>query len=143
MIRRPPRSTLFPYTTLFRSNFPFIFLLANLGTLLIVLFGGLQVIGGSLSVGELIAFNTYLGFLLFPILTIGFLAAQISRAGASSQRVFEILDAPVEIEDDPDAVPIPPIHCRVEFDEVHFRYPGSEREVLRGVSLRVQPGQTA
>ncbi|MBA4116315.1 MAG: ABC transporter ATP-binding protein, partial [Rubrobacter sp.] len=67
----------------FSNNFPFIFLLANLGTLAIILFGGLQVIGGSLSIGELVAFNTYLGFLLFPILTIGFLAAGISRAGAS------------------------------------------------------------
>ena len=78
----------------FSNNFPFIFLLANLGTLLIVLFGGLQVIGNRLTIGELVAFNTLLGFMLFPILTIGFLSASISRAGASSQRVFEILDAP-------------------------------------------------
>ena len=127
----------------FSNNFPFIFLLANVGTLLIVLFGGLQVIGGRLLVGELIAFNTYLGFLLFPILTIGFLAAQISRAGASAQRVFEILDAPVEVQDAPDAVPLPPIRCKVEFDDVRFRYPGSEKEILDGVSLRVEPGQTA
>jgi ATP-binding cassette subfamily B multidrug efflux pump len=127
----------------FSNNFPFIFLLANVGTLLIVLFGGLQVIGGRLLVGELIAFNTYLGFLLFPILTIGFLAAQISRAGASAQRVFEILDAPVEVQDVPDAVPLPPIHCKVEFDDVRFRYPGSEKEILGGVSLHVEPGQTA
>jgi len=127
----------------FSNNFPFIFLLANVGTLLIVLFGGLQVIGGRLLVGELIAFNTYLGFLLFPILTIGFLAAQISRAGASAQRVFEILDAPVEVQDAPDAVPLPPIRCRVEFDDVRFRYPGSEKEILGGVSLHVEPGQTA
>jgi ATP-binding cassette subfamily B protein len=127
----------------FSNNFPFIFLLANVGTLLIVLFGGLQVIGGRLMVGELIAFNTYLGFLLFPILTIGFLAAQISRAGASAQRVFEILDAPVEVQDASDAVPLPPIHCRVEFDDVRFRYPGSEKEILGGVSLHVEPGQTA
>ena len=127
----------------FSNNFPFIFLLANVGTLLIVLFGGLQVIGGRLLVGELIAFNTYLGFLLFPILTIGFLAAQISRAGASAQRVFEILNAPVEVQDAPDAVPLPPIRCKVELEDVHFRYPGSDREVLSGVSLRVEPGQTA
>ena len=127
----------------FSNNFPFIFLLANVGTLLIVLFGGLQVIGGRLLVGELIAFNTYLGFLLFPILTIGFLAAQISRAGASAQRVFEILDAPVEVQDAPDAVPLPPIRCKVEFDDVRFRYPGSEKEILGGVSLHVEPGQTA
>lgn len=92
----------------FSNNFPFIFLLANLGTLAIILFGGLQVIGGSLSIGDLVAFNTYLGFLLFPILTIGFLAAGISRAGASSLRVFEVLDAPLEVEDKPGAVHLPP-----------------------------------
>jgi ATP-binding cassette subfamily B multidrug efflux pump len=126
----------------FSNNFPFIFLLANLGTLAIILFGGLQVIGGSLSIGELVAFNTYLGFLLFPILTIGFLAAGISRAGASSLRVFEVLDAPLEVEDKPGAVHLPPIHCRVEFDDVGFRYPGDDREVLRGISFSAEPGQT-
>src|SRR3712207_9331030 len=102
MIRRPPRSTLFPYTTLFRS----------------------------------------LGFLLFPIFTIGFLAAGVSRAGASSLRVFEVLDAPLEVQDAPHAVPLPPISCRVEFHDVHFRYPGDEREILRGISFAAEPGQT-
>jgi ATP-binding cassette, subfamily B, multidrug efflux pump len=126
----------------FSNNFPFVFLLANLGTLAIILFGGLQVIGGSLSIGELVAFNTYLGFLLFPILTIGFLAAGISRAGASSQRVFEVLDAALEVQDAPNAVPLPPISCRVEFDEVSFRYPGDEREILRDISFTAEPGQT-
>jgi ATP-binding cassette subfamily B protein len=126
----------------FSNNFPFVFLLANLGTLAIILFGGLQVIGGSLSIGELVAFNTYLGFLLFPILTIGFLAAGISRAGASAGRVFEVLDAPLEVQDAPDAVPLPPIHCRVEFDDVSFRYPGDERKVLHDISFCAEPGQT-
>src|SRR5918997_628354 len=126
----------------FSNNFPFVFLMANVGTLLIVLFGGQQVIGGRLSIGELVAFNTYLGFMLFPIFTIGFLAAGISRAGASSLRVFEVLDAPLEIQDSPEAVPLPPISCRVEFDDVRFRYPGGEREILRGVSFVAEPGQT-
>ncbi len=126
----------------FASNFPIIFLLSNLGTLGIVLFGGLQVIGGRLSIGELVAFNAYLGFLLQPILTIGFLSASISRAGASSLRVFEVLDAPIDVQDKPDAVELPPIHCRVEFEGVGFRYPGSEREVLRDVSFCIEPGQT-
>ena len=126
----------------FSNNFPFVFLLANLGTLAIILFGGLQVIGGGLTVGELVAFNTYLGFLLFPILTIGFLAAGISRAGASSQRVFEVLDAPLEVEDSPNAVPLPPVSCQVEFDDVSFRYPGDEREILRNISFTAEPGQT-
>ena len=126
----------------FANNFPFVFLLANLGTLAIVWFGGWQVINGGLSIGELVAFNTLLGFMLFPILTIGFLSANISRAGASAARVFEILDAPLEVTDKPDASPLPPVECRVSFDDVSFRYPGSEREILRGVSFAVEPGST-
>ncbi|MGI9050393.1 MAG: ABC transporter ATP-binding protein [Rubrobacteraceae bacterium] len=126
----------------FSNNFPFVFLFANLGTLLIVLFGGLQVIGGALSIGQLVAFNSLLGFMLFPILTIGFLSAGISRAGASARRVFEILDAPMDVQNSPDAKPLPPIHCRVEFDSVSFRYPGTERDILSGVSFVAEPGQT-
>jgi ATP-binding cassette subfamily B protein len=126
----------------FSNNFPFVFLFANLGTLAIIWFGGWQVIGGRLSVGELIAFNTLLGFMLFPILTIGFLSASISRAGASSQRVFDVLDAPLDVKDAPDASILLPISCRVDYDQVSFRYPGSTRDILDSVSFTASPGQT-
>jgi ATP-binding cassette subfamily B protein len=123
------------------NNFPFVNLCANLGTIAVVGFGGLQVFGHHLTIGELIAFNSYLGFLLMPIMMIGFLAAMISRAGASALRVFELLDAPLEVGDPPGATALPPVVGKVEFDEVRFRYAGSEREILRGVSLTVEPGQ--
>jgi ATP-binding cassette, subfamily B, multidrug efflux pump len=126
----------------FSNNFPFVFLFANLGTLAIIWFGGWQVIGGRLSVGDLVAFNTLLGFMLFPILTIGFLSASISRAGASSQRVFDVLDAPLEVTDAADAAILLPVSCRVDFDDVSFRYPGSTRDILNGVSFTARPGQT-
>ena len=126
----------------FSNNFPFVFFFGNLGTLAVVWYGGWQVIGGRLTVGELIAFNTYLGFLLFPILTIGFQVAGISRAGASALRVFDVLDASLDVRDAPDAVSLPPVTGRVVFEDVHFRYPGSERDILRGVSFAVEPGQT-
>ncbi|CAN5253203.1 ABC transporter ATP-binding protein [soil metagenome] len=126
----------------FSNNFPFVFLFANLGTLAIIWFDGWQVIGGRLSVGELIAFNTLLGFMLFPILTIGFLSASISRAGASSQRVFDVLDAPLDVKDAPDASILLPISCRVDYDQVSFRYPGSTRDILDSVSFTARPGQT-
>ncbi len=126
----------------FSNNFPFVFLFANLGTLAIIWFGGWQVIGGRLSVGDLVAFNTLLGFMLFPILTIGFLSASISRAGASAQRVFDVLDAPLDVKDAPNASILLPISCRVDFDDVSFRYPGSERDILAGVSFTAKPGQT-
>ncbi|HLZ07142.1 MAG TPA: ABC transporter ATP-binding protein, partial [Chloroflexota bacterium] len=127
---------------LLSTNFPLVFLMANLGTLAIVWYGGSEVIGGTLTIGSLIAFNSYLAFLLMPILTIGFLAAGITRAGASSLRVFEVLDASVEIRDAPDARPLPPIRGQVSFEDVHFRYPGSDREILQGVSFSAEPGQT-
>jgi ATP-binding cassette, subfamily B, multidrug efflux pump len=126
----------------FSNNFPFVFLFANLGTLAIIWFGGWQVIGGRLSIGDLVAFNTLLGFMLFPILTIGFLSASISRAGASSQRVFDVLDAPLDVKDAPDASILLPLSCRVDFDNVSFRYPGSTRDILDGVSFTARPGQT-
>jgi len=123
------------------NNFPFVFLFSNLGTLAVIWYGGLQSIAGRLSIGELIAFNTYLGLLLQPVLTIGFLAAGISRAGISAQRVFEVLDAPVDVQDRPGAVPLPPIQGQITFDKVGFRYPGGDRDILNGLSFVVQPGQ--
>ena len=97
---------------------------------------------GSLSIGELIAFNAYLAFLLQPILTIGFLAAAISRAGASAMRIFEVLDAPNDIQDRPGVRRLPPVAGEVIYDQVSFRYPGAEADVLCDVSFSVQPGQT-
>jgi ATP-binding cassette subfamily B protein len=126
----------------FSGNFPLVFLLANLGTVAVVWFGGLEVIDGDLTIGELIAFNAYLGFLLFPILTIGFQAAGLSRAGASALRVFEVLDEPLTVTDRPGAIELPSVAGRVEFRDVHFRYPGAETETLRGVDFAVEPGQT-
>lgn len=124
------------------NNFPFVQFFGNLGTLLVVWYGGYQIIGGQISVGELIAFNSYLSFLLFPILTIGFQAAGISRGGASALRVFEVLDAAQDVRDKPDATVLPPLRCEVEFVDVHFRYPASDRAILAGVSFVAQPGQT-
>lgn len=125
------------------NNFPLTFFLVNLGVLAVVWYGGLQVIGGRMTVGELVAFHSYLGFLLFPILSLGFLTASVAQASVSATRLFEVLDASAEVRDAPGARTLPDIVGRVEFKEVHFRYPGSEREVLRGVSLVVEPGQTA
>ncbi|HEX2570364.1 MAG TPA: ABC transporter ATP-binding protein, partial [Polyangia bacterium] len=123
------------------NNFPFVNFFANFGTLTVVGLGGALIFRHRLTLGELIAFNSYLGFLLMPIMTIGFLAAQISRAGASALRVFELLDAPLEVTDAPGARPLPAIRGRVEFRDVRFRYAGGEREILRGVSFIAEPGQ--
>ena len=104
-------------------------------------FGGVLVMNGQLTFGELIAFYTYLLQLVLPIRRGGWLVAMGSRAAASSERIFEILDTPVSVQDKPDAVPLPPITGRVEFEDVSCSYsPG--RPVLEHASLVVEPGQT-
>ena len=126
----------------FSNHFPFVFLCSNLGTLAVVWFGGWEVFGHRLTIGALIAFNTYLAFLVMPLFMIGFLSAAISRAGASAKRVYEVLDAPVDVADAPDAHPLGPVEGAIVFEDVRFRYPGSEQEILRGVSFSAAPGQT-
>ncbi|WP_404365099.1 ABC transporter ATP-binding protein [Corallococcus coralloides] len=123
------------------SNFPFISFFANLGTLVVVGVGGWRIFHERLTLGELIAFNSYLAFLLMPLMTLGFIAASMSRASASAQRVFELLDTAVEVSDRPGAVPLPPLQGRIELRDVRFRYAGGEREILRGVSVTLEPGQ--
>ncbi len=124
------------------SNFPFVNFFANVGTVAVVGVGGLQIFRGDLTLGQLIAFNSYLAFLLMPIMTIGFLAAQISRASASAQRVFELLDTPLELSDAPNATPLPALRGKVEFKNVVFRYAGSDKPTLKGVDFTIEPGQT-
>ena len=124
------------------SNFPLIFLIANLATLAVIWIGGYDVIGGRLTLGELVAFNTYLFLLVMPMMMLGMITAQLSRAGVSAGRIFEVLDAPNEVTDAPGATAIPAVTGRVAFEEVSFRYAGSERPVLDHVSFVAEPGQT-
>ncbi len=123
-------------------TFPIIFFFGNVGTFLVIWYGGNEVIAGTLSLGELVAFNTYLGFLMFPVFILGMIAANISRAGASAQRVFEVLDAQNDVEDLPGAGLLPPVQGRIAFEDVSFRYVGSEHDALGNVSFEAEPGQT-
>ncbi|HLY67970.1 MAG TPA: ABC transporter transmembrane domain-containing protein, partial [Chloroflexota bacterium] len=114
-------------------NAPFIEFLSNASTLVMLWFTGLLVMNGTLTVGDLVAFYAYLLQLVAPIRRGGWLMAMGSRAAASSERVFEILDTPVTVMNKPDAVELPAIEGRVEFDNVSCAYhPG--RPVLEEVS---------
>jgi ATP-binding cassette subfamily B multidrug efflux pump len=104
--------------------FPLIFLLANLGTLAVIWIGGLQTIAGRLTIGELVAFQSYLMMTMFPLFMLGMIVAMVSQAAASAERVFEILDAQSEVVEKPDAVALPSIEGRVAFEGVWFRYFG-------------------
>ncbi len=124
------------------STLPYVFVIANLGTFGVVWVGGERVIAGHMSLGDLVAFNTYLSFLLVPIFQLAFLSSALSRAGASSRRVFEVLDTEVEVRDRPGALDLGPIQGRVAFDHVAFRYAGQETAVLEDVTFEAEPGET-
>ena len=109
---------------LIATAFPLIFLLSNLGTLAVIWLGGLQVIGGRLTIGELIAFQSYLMMAMFPLFMLGMILAMVSQAAASAERIFEILDAQSEVVEKPDATELPAIQGRVAFEHVWFRYFG-------------------
>ena len=123
-------------------SFPLIFLFANLGTLAVIWFGGNEVIGASLTIGQLVAFNSYLSFLLMPVFILGGTLTAISQSSASARRVFEIIDAPVEVADRPDAAALPPIKGEVSFQAVDFRYAGSDNLTLQQITFTSRPGQT-
>jgi len=127
---------------LFAGAIPLIFLIANLALLAVYWVGGLQTIAGNLSVGRLVAFSNYMLMAFFPMLMLGMIMAMISQAGASAERVFEILDAQSEVVEKPDAIELGSIQGRVAFEDVGFRYFSGGELVLQDVSFTAEPGQT-
>ncbi len=121
-------------------NIPLLDLISNLATVVIIWLGGYLVIRGSLTLGELVAFITYLAQLTSPIRRLGFLIPSIAMAGASAERVFEILDEEAQVEDTEDAKPLGKIRGHLRFDNVSFSY-ARPHNVLRDVSFEIEPGQ--
>ncbi len=116
--------------------------LGSLGSLFVLVAGGIGVIRGTSSVGDVLAFLLYLNLFYEPVRRLHTLNNLWQDALASSDRVFEILDTEPDIVEPPSPVPLPrPFRGEVSFEGVHFAYaPG--REVLRGIDLRVEAGET-
>jgi len=127
---------------IFTKYFPMLFFIANLGVVAVIWIGGLQVIGLQLTIGELVAFTGYLGFLLMPMFMIGMIGSMLSRAEASAHRLYEVVDAESDIQDKPDAIPLPVVQGKVEFQNVSFRYFGAESNILSEVTFSAEAGKT-
>jgi ATP-binding cassette, subfamily B, multidrug efflux pump len=126
----------------FSFLFPVIFLLAQLGQVAVLYFGGQQILAGTLTLGEWQKFSLYLLYVFFPIGQLGFIISQMSQASASADRIFEILDARNEVIDKPGAMPISSIRGEVEFRNVTFRYFATSEPVLDDIQFTAQPGET-
>jgi ATP-binding cassette subfamily B protein len=131
----------FTSTRLQSFNTPLLNFIANGATVVMLWVGGVLVIGGQLTVGELVAFYAYLLQIVGPVRQGGFLMSMASRAAASAERVMEVLDTPIDVSSPPDAVELDDIRGEVEFRDVSCEYhPG--RAVLEHVSFKAEPGQT-
>jgi ATP-binding cassette subfamily B protein len=127
-------------TRLQAFNMPLMDFIANLSTVFVIWYGGHLVIEGSLTLGELVAFSTYLGQLVQPVRRLGMIVSAVAQAVASGERIFDILDAVSEVQDAPDAAPLPAVTGHVRFEHVSFSYFGRHR-VLSDITFEAQPGQ--
>jgi len=119
---------------------PIIEFINTVGLSIIFWYGGFEVIQGKLDAGQLISFMTALVGLFTPIKNLSKLSNVISQSVGAAERVFEILDAPIEIQERPAAITMKDCRGRVEFDKVSFSYT-PQKPVLNNVSLIVEPGE--
>lgn len=113
-----------------------------LGTAVIIIVGGAHVLDGSLTVGGLWVFLSYLAALYSPMETLAYLSTGYAGAAASARRVFEVMDSEVAVSDVPGARPLPEnTPGEIRFEKVTFGY-APARPVLREVTLKASPGET-
>ncbi|HET9983179.1 MAG TPA: ABC transporter ATP-binding protein [Longimicrobiales bacterium] len=122
---------------------PLLTFLAGLGAVIVVWVGGREAMAGRISVGDFVEFAMYLAMLTWPMIALGWVINLFQRGAASVGRLNAILGTPPAIQGP--ATPARPAVLRgeIEFRDVTFRYPGTERDVLHHVSFRVPAGQTA
>ena len=135
---------------------PLLTLLTNLGIVAVVWFGGRELIGNRLTLGELVAFNNYLMIGMAPLMLLGNILTMISRADASAERYLEVLDTQPAVEVIAGPHKSSQLQGEVTFEDVVFHYQGSNhdpgealsidihrggRNVLRGITFKASSGQ--
>ncbi|TFC80876.1 ABC transporter ATP-binding protein [Cryobacterium sp. TmT2-59] len=122
--------------------FPVVMLVLNVSSVAVIWFGAFRIQDGSMQVGTLIAFLSYLMQILMAVMMATFMAVMIPRATVSADRIGEVLDTPSSVR--PPAHPINETvgQGELELVDVGFAYPGAEQPVLRNVSFLVHSGET-
>jgi ATP-binding cassette subfamily B protein len=116
-------------------------LLEGAGILAVLCVGAIFISRGQLTVGGLLGFAAYLGYLYPPLSQLGHLSLTVAAATASSARLVELLDTAPAVTDTPGALDVPARHGHLELRDVTFRYPGSKNSGLRAMTLTVHPGE--
>jgi ATP-binding cassette subfamily B protein len=114
----------------------------NLALAIVLCIGALAVAKGLLSLGGLIAFLSLQLQLVWPIDALGWILAIGQEAATAAERVYEVLDTPVEIADQPTATALGAVRGRLRLERVGFHYPDTHQPVLHDVNLEIEPGET-
>lgn len=109
--------------------------------LVVIVAGGLFLVGGRISPGDLVAYMLYVTTLIATIRRIVEFAEQFQRGMTGIERFYEIMDADVDIFDEPGAVPLAVTEGSITLEDVSFEYPDDHNKVLRHVDLAVRPGE--
>jgi ATP-binding cassette, subfamily B, multidrug efflux pump len=121
---------------------PTLNLLIGVSVVIVIWQGGLMVIGGSLTVGNIAEFVIYVAYLTWPVASLGYTVNTLQKSLASWERIDTLLTEPVEIGDGGNENSYIPkkIEGAVEFKNVSFRYPGSDEFAIKNINLKVEPG---
>ncbi|WP_307053948.1 ABC transporter ATP-binding protein [Arthrobacter bambusae] len=122
--------------------FPVVMLVLNVSSVAVIWFGSFRIDDGSMQVGTLIAFLSYLMQILMSVMMATFMAVMIPRAAVSADRIGQVLETQSSVQ--PPANPVTETAGRGELEllDVGFAYPGAEQPVLSGISFRARAGQT-
>ena len=120
---------------------PMVNTMTGISFAIVIIIGGFQVIGGTMTIGVLMAFLLYVQRFFDPVLELSMQYTQLQRAMASGHRIFEMLDIEPDYEDKKDAVELPLVKGEIEFKDVVFAYE-EDKDVLHGINLRIEPGET-
>lgn len=121
---------------------PLIQFITALSFLIVIWLGGSLVIQDVISLGDFVAFNSYLGLLTWPMMAVGFVINMMQRGTASLKRLNKIFREKKEIYDK-DVIELDDIKGEIKFNDLSFKYSPNEELVLKNLNLEIKPGQTA
>jgi ATP-binding cassette, subfamily B, multidrug efflux pump len=121
---------------------PILSFLSGLGMLIVLWAGGIATMRGEITVGDFIAFGLYLAMLIWPMIALGWVVNLFQRGAASMARLNRVLETRPIVSDAADPLEPSEVRGEIEFRDVSYRYPGTERWVLRNVSFRIPAGST-
>lgn len=119
---------------------PLVGYLASLSFILVLGYGGILVLDGTITIGDFIAFNSYLGMLTWPVMAIGWVMNMIQRGKASMDRLNDIFNQQSDILD-PENSAVQTLEGGIELNNLTFSYPNARTPVLKNVSAKIEPGQ--